>query len=375
MSSIKDPSLRLFGKIIQLKSKDKSLDLNFDEETRDYSDDYDDNNCHNECTSSNDNLDKGENRGQHFEETLHEESRDNEKIRNLTATEHATHAFIDNECTSQDSHNKDDSDRTSSTKRNAQKPLKKPDKILPCPRCNSMCTKFCYYNNYNINQPRHFCKDCQRYWTAGGTMRNVPVGAGRRKSKSSVACQRRHLLVPSTTDMIPASSYYNSYGFVHENVNVVSPLFLQNDREFVRAPCFRGLLGVPVSCSDRSSMSSSSSTSRKHSRDGGAMFNLGHSDRINRDVIRDNNSANGRVVIPRILNVDDPIEASNSSIWNTLHLKNNHRVSNPTAKGGFFGGSQKINSSSNSSGEPSSMVLELNPAAFSRSLSFQEIAQ
>ncbi|KAL1212816.1 Dof zinc finger protein DOF1.5 [Cardamine amara subsp. amara] len=36
---------------------------------------------------------------------------------------------------------------------------KRPDKIIACPRC------------------------CQRYWTAGGALRNVPVGAGRRKSK------------------------------------------------------------------------------------------------------------------------------------------------------------------------------------------------
>ncbi|KAL5226927.1 hypothetical protein ABZP36_015192 [Zizania latifolia] len=64
-----------------------------------------------------------------------------------------------------------------------EKILKKPDKILPCPRCNSMETKFCYFNNYNVNQPRHFCRNCQRYWTAGGAMRNVPVGAGRRKNK------------------------------------------------------------------------------------------------------------------------------------------------------------------------------------------------
>lgn len=64
---------------------------------------------------------------------------------------------------------------------------KKPDKILPCPRCNSTDTKFCYYNNYNLNQPRHLCRNCQRYWTAGGTMRNIPVGAGRRKSKNSYA--------------------------------------------------------------------------------------------------------------------------------------------------------------------------------------------
>ncbi|XP_074286566.1 cyclic dof factor 1-like [Silene latifolia] len=76
-----------------------------------------------------------------------------------------------------------------------EKTLKKPDKILPCPRCNSMDTKFCYYNNYNVNQPRHFCRNCQRYWTAGGTMRNVPVGAGRRKNKNSVS-QYRHITVP-----------------------------------------------------------------------------------------------------------------------------------------------------------------------------------
>ncbi|CAH8365696.1 unnamed protein product [Eruca vesicaria subsp. sativa] len=60
---------------------------------------------------------------------------------------------------------------------------KRPDKIIACPRCKSMETKFCYFNNYNTNQPRHFCKSCHRYWTAGGALRNVPVGAGRRKSK------------------------------------------------------------------------------------------------------------------------------------------------------------------------------------------------
>ncbi|TVU31002.1 hypothetical protein EJB05_22664 [Eragrostis curvula] len=70
---------------------------------------------------------------------------------------------------------------------NQKEKLKKPDKVLPCPRCNSMDTKFCYFNNYNVNQPRHFCKNCQRYWTAGGAMRNVPVGAGRRKNKNAVA--------------------------------------------------------------------------------------------------------------------------------------------------------------------------------------------
>lgn len=75
-----------------------------------------------------------------------------------------------------------------------EKILKKPDEVLPCPRCNSMDTKFCYYNNYNINQPRYFCKSCQRYWTAGGTIRNVPVGAGRRKSKNT-SSHYRHITI------------------------------------------------------------------------------------------------------------------------------------------------------------------------------------
>lgn len=66
-----------------------------------------------------------------------------------------------------------------------EKVLKRPDKALSCPRCNSFDTKFCYFNNYNVNQPRHYCRNCQRYWTAGGTIRNVPVGAGRRKNKLS----------------------------------------------------------------------------------------------------------------------------------------------------------------------------------------------
>ncbi|XVF25776.1 hypothetical protein REPUB_Repub13aG0242700 [Reevesia pubescens] len=54
---------------------------------------------------------------------------------------------------------------------------------LKCPRCDSSNTKFCYYNNYSLSQPRYFCKACKRYWTRGGTLRNVPVGGGCRKNK------------------------------------------------------------------------------------------------------------------------------------------------------------------------------------------------
>ncbi|KAK1420242.1 hypothetical protein QVD17_21680 [Tagetes erecta] len=54
---------------------------------------------------------------------------------------------------------------------------------LKCPRCNSTNTKFCYYNNYSLTQPRYFCKACKRYWTKGGSLRSVPVGGGSRKNK------------------------------------------------------------------------------------------------------------------------------------------------------------------------------------------------
>ncbi|URD82705.1 zinc finger protein [Musa troglodytarum] len=40
-----------------------------------------------------------------------------------------------------------------------------PEHALPCPRCASTNTKFCYYNNYSLSQPRYFCKGCRRYWT------------------------------------------------------------------------------------------------------------------------------------------------------------------------------------------------------------------
>ncbi|KAG9140248.1 hypothetical protein Leryth_014688 [Lithospermum erythrorhizon] len=54
-----------------------------------------------------------------------------------------------------------------------------------CPRCASSNTKFCYYNNYSSSQPRYFCKGCRRYWTKGGSLRNVPLGGGCRKTRRS----------------------------------------------------------------------------------------------------------------------------------------------------------------------------------------------
>ncbi|XP_058109704.1 dof zinc finger protein DOF3.6-like [Magnolia sinica] len=63
--------------------------------------------------------------------------------------------------------------------------LPQPETALKCPRCESTNTKFCYFNNYSLTQPRHFCKTCRRYWTRGGALRNVPVGGGCRRNKRS----------------------------------------------------------------------------------------------------------------------------------------------------------------------------------------------
>ncbi|CAN6374456.1 unnamed protein product [Urochloa humidicola] len=67
----------------------------------------------------------------------------------------------------------------------AARPRKEEAAAKPCPRCNSANTKFCYYNNFSLQQPRYFCKTCRRYWTEGGSLRNFPVGGGSRKNKRS----------------------------------------------------------------------------------------------------------------------------------------------------------------------------------------------
>ncbi|XP_031498356.1 dof zinc finger protein 5-like [Nymphaea colorata] len=75
----------------------------------------------------------------------------------------------------------DDTEKTPKTKSPTVRPGE--ETPTPCPRCNSLDTRFCYYNNYDVEQPRHFCKACQRFWTIGGSMRDLPVGSGRRKRR------------------------------------------------------------------------------------------------------------------------------------------------------------------------------------------------
>ncbi|KAL8150715.1 hypothetical protein V2J09_020523 [Rumex salicifolius] len=338
------------------------------------------------------------------------------------------------------------------SKDSQEKTLKKPDKILPCPRCNSMDTKFCYYNNYNVHQPRHFCKSCQRYWTAGGTMRNVPVGAGRRKNKSasskychisiSDALQAAHMDLPNGVhqpslkmngtvltfgldsplnlaekkvmngvvhcksgengdDRSSGSSTVTTSGSVEENDGSLKHQATQNINGFPghhQFPFFPGFQlaygwnpaipmppppsgfcqsaafppipfypapfwnGAPIPwnvpwiqpCS-----SAPKSTLGKHSRD---------EDSPNPSNEAEKRSCSSQVLLPKTLRIDNPEEAAKSSIWTTLGIKKAETSGN----GGFFKGLQMKGGEKNH--KESCPLLNANPAALARSVSFQETA-
>ena len=77
---------------------------------------------------------------------------------------------------------------------------------LKCPRCNSTSTKFCYFNNYSRSQPRHFCKSCKRHWTAGGTLRNVPVGGCRKANRRPKSSSRANASIGQNIDLVQPPS-------------------------------------------------------------------------------------------------------------------------------------------------------------------------
>lgn len=351
-----------------------------------------------------------------------------------------------------------------------------------------MDTKFCYYNNYNVNQPRHFCRNCQRYWTAGGTMRNVPVGAGRRKNKTSSASQYRHIMVPKALQIAEDNSANVSHNAVLGNRTAVltfssnSPLcdsmasalnlaektqngvlngfhlpeqntFVSYGREDMgndhsigasvtastssekngntafqepgdktnqgfppQLPCFPGSSwpypwnsaqwssmvhrpppfcpqGYPVSfypnptywgctlpaswnvpfISAQSSVNhsapscgSNSPTLGKHSREGNILSPV-NSPKEKPDI--ESNSSENSVLIPKTLRIDDPSEAAKSSIWSALGIKNDKASS--LNGGGLFKAFPAKGDDKNHAVEPS-LLLQANPAALSRSLTFRE---
>lgn len=54
--------------------------------------------------------------------------------------------------------------------------LPRPEGVARCPRCDSEDTKFCYYNNYNVKQPRYFCKVCSSVQAADSIIYNPGTG-------------------------------------------------------------------------------------------------------------------------------------------------------------------------------------------------------
>lgn len=362
------------------------------------------------------------------------------------------------------------------TSNSQEKFLKKTDKILPCPRCNSMETKFCYFNNYNASQPRHFCKNCQRYWTAGGTMRNVPVGAGRRKHKNSVlhcshisfseALSNARTNFPNETQRPPLTLNGTILTFDNDkplsesvvSVSNVADKTMQNcsgngfhkykepgiqagdngddhsDGSSVTAvsskdsdnglpdtlrqncnsfpphvPFFTGglwpyiwssvhcrnvvpppgysLPGIPMpffpattywGCTIPASWMSaptasqnqmpptsgpSSPTFGKHSRDENVLNSMG-----TEEEPRKESNPERRLWFPKTLRIDDPGEASKSSIWGTLGIK--HEVVDSVG-GGLLETFQPKSDERNCVSE-NSTLLQVNPAAISRSLNFNE---
>ncbi|OAY72744.1 Dof zinc finger protein DOF5.3 [Ananas comosus] len=77
---------------------------------------------------------------------------------------------------------------------------------LRCPRCDSANTKFCYYNNYSRLQPRYLCKACRRHWTEGGTLRNVPVGGGRKNKRNTATSSKAATTATATATATAAAA-------------------------------------------------------------------------------------------------------------------------------------------------------------------------
>ncbi|KAL8250491.1 hypothetical protein R6Q59_034184 [Mikania micrantha] len=288
--------------------------------------------------------------------------------------------------------------------------LKKPDKILPCPRCDSMNTKFCYFNNSNINQPRHFCKSCQRYWTAGGTMRNMPVGAGRRKKKNPTA-NCRYIISHEGLDSAAAAANHIDFASDSDGISPKVLSFNQNQAQF--GDSLGGKENRDECCSNsvvQKPQNSNGFNSQVHWIPGGSWpYNpwntpipipfpippicppaipmypppywssvswlppagsiLGkHStDEGPNGSDEESKKQKSTVLIPKTLRIDDPDEAAKSSIWATLGIKNEH-----SSRGDLFKGFQSKGSEKNEN--IITPVLQANPAALSRSLCFQERA-
>ncbi|KAI4385682.1 hypothetical protein MLD38_003678 [Melastoma candidum] len=143
--------------------------------------------------------------------------------------------------------------------------IPQPEAGLNCPRCDSTNTKFCYFNNYSLSQPRHFCKSCRRYWTRGGALRSVPVGGGCRRNKKakggrgrpkSPVTSERAVASASSLPSTSATATVNSDILGHLATQLTQmPLFhpVHNINDFAPAEVGAGIgLGFHVGLGDHS---------------------------------------------------------------------------------------------------------------------------
>ncbi|MCL7045575.1 hypothetical protein MKW94_006928 [Papaver nudicaule] len=103
--------------------------------------------------------------------------------------------------------------------------VNKPQEALKCPRCDSSNTKFSFYNNYSRSQPRYFCKACRRFWTKGGSLRNVPVGGGCRKYYRRISsCSASSKAKSSPSSSISCHHRDNPYQIYLYTNSIINPL-------------------------------------------------------------------------------------------------------------------------------------------------------
>ncbi|KAF5204102.1 Dof zinc finger protein like [Thalictrum thalictroides] len=120
----------------------------------------------------------------------------------------------------------------------------------PCPRCESHDTKFCYFNNYNSAQPRYFCKTCKRYWTQGGTLRDVPVGGSTRRERRSYKRTAMSTCVDPFMELLAEAEAATTFGSSDSSLMNQNP---RNTNTFPRVPIslepsinIYGSMGSPV---------------------------------------------------------------------------------------------------------------------------------
>ena len=146
---------------------------------------------------------------------------------------------------------------------------------LKCPRCDSTNTKFCYYNNYNKSQPRHFCRACKRHWTKGGTLRNVPVGGGRknkRAKKSNTPNTATTTSSISTTTVTTSNGNMDGGLSTHMTVQTLPPPLALGGQKSMPSSLYQSLIRPPPLLPQQNLMSVRDSEVKDFGGVGGGIF-------------------------------------------------------------------------------------------------------